>query len=47
MKNVISRFLLAIILIISKIECIEFYFTLEKFSHKCIGEYITEQTTGI
>jgi hypothetical protein len=34
-------------ILISNILSIDFFFTLDPHSHKCLGEYFTEHTTGI
>lgn len=46
MKIFFCKVLLGFLLIISNIRCIDFFFNIDQFSHKCLGEYLTEHTTG-
>lgn len=46
MKTFIINIFVGILFLISNIKSIDFYFTIDQFTHKCLGEYLTEHTTG-
>lgn len=41
------KLFLCLTILTTNILSIDFFFTLDGYSHKCLGEYLTEHTTGI
>lgn len=46
MKILFFKVLISLLFTISNISCIDFFFNIDQFAHKCLGEYLTEHTTG-
>jgi len=46
MRKFIFNLYISLILFVTYTKCIEFFFNINQYTEKCLGEYLTEQTTG-